>query len=343
MARGLEADRAARLGLRALRCGVHHNLGLAQLHPFVVRDDNRASRLCVVLPFSTYQAYNMWPADGRLGKSLYYGYDTSGGSTGNGGGRRDHELRARKVSFDRPYSHDGMPHQAHYDLAFIQWLEKAGYDVTYATSHDLHAGRIDVSRYPGLVFSGHDEYWSRAMRDQATQAVEKGTSLAFMSANNAYWHVRFEPSATGQADRVVACFKTDEDPSLDGAGSTTKWRNRAPGPGDAEQRLLGVQYRAMVVDTAPLVIQSADHWVWANCDVKDGDTIDGIVGGEADDLDSRYPKANDQQVLLSASPYRMADGTEQTQNTSVYETAQWCHRLRRRHVQLVARPEPRRV
>ncbi|MDM4719784.1 hypothetical protein QTQ03_09420 [Micromonospora sp. WMMA1363] len=55
--------------------------------PFVVRDDRRAAAICVVLPVTTWQAYNQWPLDQRNGTSLYPGFDGwracgGGGSAG---------------------------------------------------------------------------------------------------------------------------------------------------------------------------------------------------------------------------------------------------------------------
>ena len=52
--------------------------GQRSLTPFAVRDDARKSDFLVVLPFSTYQAYNQWPLNGKVGKSLYYGYGRDG-------------------------------------------------------------------------------------------------------------------------------------------------------------------------------------------------------------------------------------------------------------------------
>jgi hypothetical protein len=280
----------------------------------VVRDDRRVAALCVILPFTTYQAYNMWPLDGRTGKNLYYGFDSEG--------RKVPALRARKVTFDRPYGGDGIPGQAEYDFEFVRWAERAGYDIVYATSNDLHAGRVDPSRYAGLVFSGHDEYWSREMRDAAALAIEKGVNLAFLSANNAYWHIRLEASARGRDEAVVVCYKTDADPDAGAAGATTKWRTRHPGPGREEQSFLGVQYRSVVPRAEPRVVRSADHWLWSECGVSDGDVIANLVGGEADNVDPRYKAPDGHQTLLSASPYRMSDGTEVVQNTSIYETPQ---------------------
>src|SRR5262249_47799854 len=50
--------------------------------PFVVRDDHSKADLLVVLPFTTYQAYNMYPWDERVGSSLYHAW-TPGGQYGS--------------------------------------------------------------------------------------------------------------------------------------------------------------------------------------------------------------------------------------------------------------------
>jgi len=284
--------------------------------PFVVRDDKRRARLCVVMSFTTYQAYNMWPMDGKRGKSVYYGYDP------DEAGRNDHERRAFKVSFDRPYHRDGLPNRFEFDHDFIQWAEREGYDLTYTTSIDLHAGRVDPSKYAGLIFPGHDEYWSGPMRDVAEAAVAEGTSLAFLTANNVYWHIRTEPSLDGRPDRVVTCYKgkADFDPEPDDRGTTVEWRRKKPGPDDSEQRLLGVQYNGITRPPVPLVVESADHWFWAGTGVVNGDRIDDLVGGEADGMNPEFPLPVDvTQTILSRSPYRLSNGDDLVQNTSVYE------------------------
>ena len=281
--------------------------------PFVVRDDARRSQLCLVLPFATCQAHNIWPADGVRGTSLSHGYD---------GGKQVYASRAHKVSFDRPYTKTGLPAQLAFDMHVIRWAEREGYDLTYATSVDLHDGRIDPSRHAGLVFAGREQYWSAPMRATAERAVAGGTSLVFLTANSMQWHARLEPAPDGRADRVVTCFKTDPDTEAGDGPTTVKWRTRKPGPGQAEQTLMGVQYRASVATPVPLVVRNADHWLWAGTELGDGDGVPGLVGGEADDLDPRYPVPPDaRQTLLSASPYPLRDGSVQIQNTSVYEMA----------------------
>ncbi|RZU72618.1 hypothetical protein EV384_0989 [Micromonospora kangleipakensis] len=278
--------------------------------PFVVRDDRRAAALCVVLPVTTWQAYNQWPLDGRTGKSLYNGFAATG--------RRDPAVRAREVSFDRPYADDGIAIQLTRDHDAIQWLERNGYDVSYATSFDLHSGRLDPIRHRGIVFAGHDEYWSVQMRRAAGRAVAAGHSLAFLGANSVYWHIRVRPTADGRPERVVACAKTNPDPGQDAAGPTVKWRSL----GQPEQALVGVQYNGIVGDPQPLVVQGADHWFWAGTGLADGDRIPGVVGGEADGLNPKGPRPAATATLLSASPYRTREGGQQVQNTHLYETPQ---------------------
>ena len=290
--------------------------GFRSCTPFVVRNDRRRADFLVVVPFSTYQAYNFWPADGRTGRNLYKGYvrpGKVGGST----------ERAFQVSFDRPYSGDGRPSWSELDIAAARWLEAAGFDVAYVSSLDLHEGRVTPRQHAALIFPGHDEYWSRAMRDTAEQAVDDGTHLAFLAANNIYWHVRFDPARDGRRNRVVTCYKDSPDPGADDDGPTRNWRKLDSRRRRAEQRLLGVQYNGMLADPLPLVVRRSRHWFWAGTGLRDGDTVAGLVAVEADGWNPKIglPRRAD-QTLLSATPYqdRLGRG-ERMQNTSLYETA----------------------
>lgn len=302
--------------------------------PFVVRDDARRADFLVVLPFSTYQAYNQWPLDGKVGKSLYYGYGHDGsanaGGSDAGSSRTDvhgapiaYGTRAHKVSFARPYEGVGLPQRADLDYEFLQWAERSGYDLSYATSVDLHDGRIDPKQYRALVFSGHDEYWSRLMRDTVSNAVDAGTHVAFIAANNVYWHVRFEPDGQEPGSRVMACWKSDPDPEADESGPTRLWRTVDPHGTQAEQSLIGVQYNGIPKAEMPLVVSGADHWFWAGTGVADGEAIAGIVGGEADGFDAGAPKpAALRHTILSASHFMAQGGSDwpRIQHSSLYET-----------------------
>lgn len=286
--------------------------GARSATPFVVRDDQRKADFLVVVPFTTYQAYNAWPLDGSTGKSLYKGYVAPGQLGGAA-------QRAFQVSFDRPYSRHGMPTWSSLDLAAVRWLESTGFDVAYASSVDLHEQRVRPEQHRALIFPGHDEYWSRAMRKTAEKAVDGGTHLAFFASNNVYWHSRFDAARDGRRNRVVTCYKSRNDPKQDRNGATNTWRDL---DGQAEQKLLGVQYNGILKEPVPLVVSQSRHWFWAGAKVSDGDGIAGIVGVEADGRDPNIEVARVvAQTLLSTTPYVNKYGRPRVQNTSLSETA----------------------
>jgi hypothetical protein len=274
--------------------------------PFVVRDLRPATAGLVVLPTSTYQAYNMWPYDGRVGASLYYGFDSSGKTIATG--------RASAVSHDRPYRDTGLPHLAEHDIGFIQWTEQHGDDVSYATSEDLEAGRVDLGRYRAVVFCGHDEYWTVAMRRAAAAARDSGTSLIFLSANNCYWRVRYGSSDRRRDERVVSCTKVSPRPGQP-VPLMTQWRKA----GSPEQELIGAQYVSVVDGYAPLVVRSDQHWFWAGTGLRDGDEIANVVWGEADQTmrGGRLPQARG-LVTLANSLYPRKGETHQ-HHTTLYQ------------------------
>ncbi|WTW96394.1 hypothetical protein OG216_24810 [Streptomycetaceae bacterium NBC_01309] len=278
---------------------------------FVVRDDGRSADFLVVLPFSTYQAYNQYPLDGRTGKSLYYGYGPDG--------KNVYPARARAVSFDRPFMGDGMP-PTRFDLdqSAIAWMERSGFDVTYASTVDIETRRIDPTWYRALVFPGHDEYWSTPMREVVEEAHREGVNQAWLTANNMYWHVRFDKNERGVANRVMHCWREDRDPGASLLSAPTDMWRRIRRP---EQEFLGIQYNGIVASPTPLRVSSSWHWLWAGTGVRDGDTIDKVVGGEADGIEAGMPTPpGARQALLAESPYVLRSGARRTQNTSLYES-----------------------
>lgn len=291
--------------------------------PFVVRDDSRVAPLLYQQPVTTYQAYNDYPYDNLTGKSLYsfnsYGANTIGGSKA-----------AVKVSFDRPYNYDGdagaWGHNVlSVETAFIRWLEKSGYDVTYATDIDTHANGALLLNYRGIITPGHDEYWTKEMLDAFTAARDQGVNLGFFSANIAYTQIRMEPSSSGVPNRVVVCYREPAlDPNPNLLLKTVNWRD-AP-LNRPEQTLVGVQYTNQVAQNAQglhasYVVNNSGHWVYAGTGFRDGDTVAGLVGYEADRLFSEYPAPNSAvgtYTLLSRSPFS-ASGGQDYGNSSIYQ------------------------
>ena len=284
---------------------------------FVVRDDSRVAPLLYQQSVTTYLAYNNYPQDGATGKSLYeynsYGANTLSGTT-----------RAVKVSFDRPYNHDwvGAGDFPAWELYFVRWLERSGYDVTYSTDVDTHANGSRLLNYKGFLSVGHDEYWSREMRDAAEAARDAGVGLAFFGANDCCWQVRFEASAGGVPNRVMVCYKDAAKDPIQGPTTTVNWRDsRLNRP---EQMLIGIQYTSMTQNYAYVsyVVNNSGHWVYSGTGFKDGDSVPGILGYEADNQFSSSPQPNfvaGTYQLLSRSPYTNFASRSDYANSSIYQ------------------------
>ncbi|AEW95704.1 MULTISPECIES: N,N-dimethylformamidase beta subunit family domain-containing protein [Streptomycetaceae] len=272
--------------------------------PAVRQPPDYEADLLLLLPDVTWQAYNLYPEDGRTGASLYHAWDEEGRLLGE-------EAAAVTVCYDRPYAGAGLPLHVGHAYDFIRWAERYGYDLAYADARDLHAGRVDPTRYRGLVFPGHDEYWSVPMRRAVERARDHGTSLVFLSANTMYWQVELSPSASGAPDRLLTCRKRRSD----ARGRTALWRDM----GEPEQLVLGVQYAGRVPEPSPLVVRNADHWLWEASGAGEGDELPGLVAGEADRYFPRTAlPAYTARRLLAHSPYLDSTGVRQHQETSLY-------------------------
>ena len=191
--------------------GSTHNIPLIVSEP----SGQRAPAL-VVAPVNTWQAYNPWG-----GKSLY-DFQSTGG------------VAAVKVSFNRPFHPGHTPLE--YDLDLLRWLEQEGYDIAYATDVDVH---LDPSLLLGrkvVLTAGHDEYWTKEMRDAFEAARDSGVNIAFMGANTAYWQARIEDSG----HTLVEYRNAANDPVTDTALDTVQFRDLVPSR--PECRMMGVAY-----------------------------------------------------------------------------------------------------
>jgi hypothetical protein len=244
--------------------------------PYVVTSLTSRGRVALVLPVTTWQAYNDWG-----GYSLYEG------PTG--------DRRSWAVSFDRPYPPPGATEMGFGAVPVVVIAERLGIPLAYFTN-------IDVAREPGAlrgarayVSSGHDEYWSQEMRDRVEQARADGTNLVFLGANTMYWRVRLEDGG-----RVVVGYRTDAAP--DPAPSSTRsglWREAAGA--EPENTLTGMEYECFPVD-APFRVASPDWWGFAGTGTREGEELEHLVGIEADRV---YPVPGTPRPLqvLAHAPY----------------------------------------
>ncbi len=232
--------------------------------PFVVREaQERRSPILVVVPVNTWQAYNSWG-----GKSLYDFNSTSG-------------ARANHVSFDRPYSWDQPGNQpvSSWELPLLRFLEREGLDVSYATDVDVDRDPELLVRHRLVLIAGHDEYWTKTMRDGYEGARDRGTNLAFMGANAAYWQVRYENGST-----TMIGYKSPADPEPSQALESVLFRDLTPSR--PECALLGVQHYegSYQWPRGDYLVGAAEHRWFAGTGLSASSTVAGIVSREHDQI-----------------------------------------------------------
>jgi hypothetical protein len=237
--------------------------------PFVVRPPVLgASRIAVVLPTNTWQAYNFADADGDgWGDSWYV----------NGAFRR--------VDISRPYHDSGVPLRFRdFDSSIIGWLSARG-NVDFLTDVDLEhvaSGDLLAHVYDLIVFPGHEEYTTAHEYNVVRRFRNLGGNLMFLSANNFFWKVVFQ----GQVMRRVG-----------------EWRNL----GRPEAGLVGVQYVASnygVHQGAYVANTAGAPWVFAGTGLANGQSF-GSYGYE---IDIRSPATPAGTILLASIPDLMGPG-----------------------------------
>jgi streptogramin lyase len=236
--------------------------------PFVVRNDDRRAPILVQASVTTWQAYNVWG-----GTSLYRNNARDPNYTA---------VRARRVSFDRPYDTRAIAFNK--EARFVRWLEQRGYDASYVTNLDLEADRGLLLQRRLFVTVLHDEYWTVGERDALEQARAAGVSLAFLSANTGYWRIRLDPSSSGVPRRIVTCHKSATlDPQAEAADTTTQFRQHPfPRP---ENELIGEMYGDWSdFDGFPFVVVNHEHWIYAGTSVEEHETLNSIIGVEWDSV-----------------------------------------------------------
>lgn len=238
--------------------------GAGRYIPLTIRSDAYAGRVVLLAATTTYQAYNTWG-----GYSLYKG-------------PHGFEDRARRVSYDRPYDHNGARHATGYEQNIVLLAERLGLDLAYATVDDLERGPAAFAGARGLVSPGHDEYWSPAMRATVEALRDSGTNVAFLGANALYWRVRLSASPLGER-RVVEGYKSAaEDPVKDGS-ATAQWR-QSPGA-NPESSLVGMLYECFPAEGA-LVVHDPAFFLFAGTGATRGSSYPGLIGTE---IDRAYP------------------------------------------------------
>ena len=288
--------------------------GMQTYVPFDVRG-NFDSRYVAVTPDVTYAAYNDWG-----GYSLYRAYDKTYGL-----------VEGVKVSFDRPYTQgEGASQVLIYEADVIHWMEHQGYDLSYISSVDLHEDPAQLLHHSAYLSLGHDEYWTKEMRDGVEYARNHDIGLAFLGANAAYWQVRLEPDSLGTPNRTIICYKVltnsknlADDPfyGKDNTRVTTLWRD--PALARPENALIGIMYAGNT--------QSRQGFPWQVNSLASSSLLEGtdlqpgkqygcdLVGNEWDRIFENGATPKGLQVIGRSSTVNNK-GTHDFGNTTYYIT-----------------------
>ncbi|MCX6856739.1 MAG: twin-arginine translocation signal domain-containing protein [Verrucomicrobia bacterium] len=238
---------------------------------FIVTDD-RPADILFQCSDNTWQAYNRWPVN----ESLYTD-------------PRAAHAPGVSVSFDRPYGSycqilenplsmgSGEFLLWEYPLCF--WLEKEGYDVTYCSNVDNIDPR-NLSRVKTMISVGHDEYWDLRQYQNVKQAIEKGLSVLWLSANDVYMVTPFTANAQGSANRHLTretCFGEFREEEKD---AYAKVLGPFENTGPDERDIIGARTVVPFNGGGDWTCALPDHWLYEGTGMKKGDSIPGLVGWE---------------------------------------------------------------
>jgi hypothetical protein len=245
---------------------------------FVVRagSPGSKSKILLALTVNTAQAYN------ETGGSCLYSFPPT--------------IQVPNVSFLRPGGLSDTFKSTYGEQRFISWAERNGFALEYCTGIDLHQDPNLLANYRLLLSVGHDEYWSKEMRDNVEAFIGNGGNMVFFSGNVCWWQVRFEDNNC----RMV-CHKSDEsggtsDP-ITNQTCTIHWFD--PPVLRPENTMTGVSYRkgagwwgGPIIPERRLrgyTVTNASHWVFNGTGLANGNTFGAgtsedntIIGYETD-------------------------------------------------------------
>jgi hypothetical protein len=255
--------------------------------PFVVHPValGVTSRVLVVLPTNTWEAYNFQDVDGNgYGDTWYAGPPNN------------------MVDLSRTYIARGVPPRFYkYDLPFLHWLYWSGKSADFISDSDFDQianGDELASDYDLVIFEGHEEYVATHEYDVVQRFRDLGGNLMFLSANNFFWKVNQE----GNVLRKVG-----------------EWRDA----GRPEAALIGVQYRANDdgQKQGAFILQNTTSapWLWNGTGLDDGSLLGQFVGGYGIEIDGTSPSSPPGTIVLAQIPDLFGPGV--TAQMSYYETA----------------------
>lgn len=286
---------------------------------FVVRGaanaNHRRSMLCV-LATNTWNAYNTWGGKSLYtgGKQVSFARPFARGMLSRPEVERD-DRKARPVRWGEEPDPDGLIFQQYrtdnsypsaigsagwftHGRRFVEWAERAGFEMDFAVSSDLEHDESALDGYDVVISVGHDEYWSAGQRRAVEAHVRGGGRFVSFSGNTMFWQVRLDD--TGDSLNMI-CHKYSAhttDPVVAERPTATTGTTEMTGMwadplvGQPEWTVLGAGsafglYHRFGTATARgiggFVVYRHDHWLLDGTHLGYGDVLGtkhGVVGYE---------------------------------------------------------------
>jgi hypothetical protein len=272
---------------------------------FVVRPISN-ERIVVALATNTWNAYNDFGgtnlytggtrvamqrpmAAGYLHKPLGKGRRV----TGTGAPDPQNASHVGYIQLNHLSEYAGSAGWPDWEQPFIAWAEREGFTIGVCTNADLEE-HPEVLENASLYLSvGHDEYWSKGMRDTVERFVARGGNAAFFSGNTSLWQVRVEGSDRDVMVGYKGFFK--DDPLMGTPRETevtTFWSDVIVGR--PENTMTGVTFtrggyhrigRNVPAGLGGYTVHRADHWLFDGTGLSYGDVLGSnttVVGYECD-------------------------------------------------------------
>ncbi|MXW81131.1 MAG: carboxypeptidase regulatory-like domain-containing protein, partial [Gemmatimonadetes bacterium] len=213
------------------------------------------------------------------------------------------------LSFDRPEPINHIPehieitdpiagraacHVAPAEWRFLGWLEREGYAYDLYAETQFHFDQLDLDQYKILITTTHPEYWSRKMYyDVKAWVRERGGKFMYLGGNGLNCEVEM-------LDEQTMKVKNGDGRVQRAEGHESRFHQY----NESEANLLGVVFtHPGIMTAAPYQVLAADHWIFANTGVKNGDSF-----GEAS-LHERIPGGASGHETDKTSPFS-PPGTE---------------------------------
>ena len=258
---------------------------------FVVRSATPAP-IVINLSTNTWEAYNRW---GNL--SLYRDSRVTPPLTSK-------PDVPHEVTFLRPEGDGwGAGKFFLYDRPLVEWAESHGYPVSYSTDEDVRFAREAGPQTKLVIFSGHEEYYSMADRDELLRLTANGVSQAFFGGNAWAWQARFDDTT-----HVMSVWrKASLDPETNPLAKTVRWESI----GLPQDALTGT-LPTWGTQTGQQSAYATGRWPWNGAGVTGGEDLGPIEGSEFDGIAVNSQLAPN-LLMLSRTPFSGMPGVPANQ------------------------------